>query len=75
MAAVFSLVLVIAAVIFLVVAAGVVYSAVRYRSRGLATTEPRQIFGSRKLEILWTVLPLLIVTGLFIVTVRAMVAH
>lgn len=59
--------------VFLVVAAGVVYSAVRYRSRGLATTEPRQIFGSRKLEILWTVVPVLIVAGLFVVAVRAMV--
>ena len=73
MAGLFSLVLAIAAVVFLVVAAGVVYSAVRYRSRGLPASEPRQIFGSSKLEILWTVLPLLIVTGLFIVTVRAMV--
>ncbi len=71
--AVFSLVLVIAAVVFLVVAAGVAYSVVRYRSRGLSTTEPRQIFGSRKLEVLWTVIPLGIVTGLFIVTVHAMV--
>jgi cytochrome c oxidase subunit 2 len=70
---VFSVVLVIAAVVFLVVAAGVVYSSVRYRSRGLAAPEPRQIFGSRTLEIVWTVVPLLIVTGLFIVTVRAMV--
>jgi cytochrome c oxidase subunit 2 len=60
-------------VVFLVVAAGVVYSAVRYRSRGVATTEPRQIFGSRKLEILWTVVPVLIVAGLFVVAVRAMV--
>ena len=59
--------------VFLVVAAGVVYSAVRYRSRGVATTEPRQIFGSRKLEILWTVVPVLIVAGLFVVAVRAMV--
>ena len=65
--------LVIAAVVFMVVAAGVVYSVVRYRSRGLSTTEPRQIFGSRKLEVLWTVIPLAIVTGLFIVTVHAMV--
>ena len=73
MASVFLLVLVIAAVVFLVVATGVVYSAVRYRSRGVAATEPRQIFGSRNLEILWTMVPLLIVTGLFIVTVRAMV--
>ena len=71
-ATVFSLVLVIAAVIFLIVAAGVVYSSIRYRSRGLEA-EPRQIFGSPKLELLWTVVPLLILTGLFIVTVRAMV--
>jgi cytochrome c oxidase subunit II len=71
-AAVFSLVLVIAAVIFLIVAAGVIYSSVRYRSRGVEA-EPRQIFGSPKLEFLWTVVPILIVTGLFIVTVRAMV--
>lgn len=72
-AAVFSLVLVIAAVVFLVVAAGVFYSTLRYRLRGSSTAEPPQIFGSPKLEILWTVVPLLIVTGLFIVTVRAMV--
>jgi cytochrome c oxidase subunit 2 len=71
--AVFSIVLAIAAVVFLLVTAGVVYSCVRYRSRGPAVTEPRQIFGSRKLEVLWTVVPLFIVTGLFIVTVRAMV--
>lgn len=70
---VFSLVLLIAAVVFLVVAAGVFYSSVRYRWRGVGTTEPRQIFGSLKLELVWTVLPLLILTGLFIVTVRAMV--
>ena len=72
-AAVFSLVLVIAAVVFIVVLTGVVYASVRYRSRGASPTEPRQIFGSRKLEILWTVVPLAIVAGLFIVTVRAMV--
>src|SRR5580658_4223609 len=71
-AGVFSLVLIIAAVIFAIVAAGVVYSSVRYRSRGVEE-EPRQIFGSTKLEVLWTVVPILILTGLFIVTVRAIV--
>jgi cytochrome c oxidase subunit 2 len=65
-------VLIIAAVVFLVVAGGVVYSVVRYRWRGQAM-EPRQIFGSRKLEVLWTIVPLAILTGLFLVTVRAMV--
>ena len=69
---VFFMVLLIAAVVFLVVAAGVVWSVVRYRWRG-GEGEPRQVFGSRAAEIVWTVVPLLIVTGLFIVTVRAMV--
>jgi cytochrome c oxidase subunit II len=64
---------VIAAVVFLVVAGGVIYSSVRFRSRGISTPEPRQIFGSRKLEVLWTAVPLVVVLGLFIVTVRAMV--
>ena len=72
--AVFSLVLLIAAVVFLIVVAGVAYSTIRYRSRGVTASEPRQVFGSSRLEILWTVLPLAIMTGLFIVTVRAMVS-
>jgi cytochrome c oxidase subunit 2 len=66
-------VLAIAALVFLIVAAGVVFTVVRYRSRG-KTVEPRQIFGSRKLEMLWTVTPLVVITGLFVVAVRAMVA-
>jgi cytochrome c oxidase subunit 2 len=32
------------------------------------------VFGSQKLEILWTVVPLMIASGLFVVTVRAMVS-
>jgi cytochrome c oxidase subunit 2 len=52
---------------------GVILSLVRFRSRGV-TAEPQQVFGSRKLEILWTVVPLLIASGLFVVTVRAMVS-
>jgi cytochrome c oxidase subunit 2 len=71
-ALVFLVVLAIAGFVFLVVTAGVFYSVVRYRSRGVSA-EPRQVFGSRNLEVLWTVAPLLILTGLFIVTVRAMV--
>ncbi len=72
-AAVFHLVLVIASVVFLVVAAGVIYSCVRYQGRGVTASDPRPIFGSRNLEILWTVVPLAIVITLFVVTVRAMV--
>jgi len=72
-ASVFSLVLIIAAVVFLLVLVLVAWSVLRYRTRGTPDQEPRQIFGSRKLETLWTLVPLAIVAGLFIVTVRAMV--
>ena len=71
--AVFKVVLLIAAVIFSIVACGVAYCLIRYRTRG-AAVEPRPVFGSPGIEILWTVVPLMIVTGLFVITVRAMVA-
>ncbi len=69
--ALFAAFLVLAAVIFLIVAGLVGYSIVRYRARAGAP-EPRQTFGSRKLEIAWTAIPLLIVTALFVFTVRTM---
>ena len=67
----FQYVLLLAAVIFLVVSSLVVYSILRYRARPGAT-EPRRTFGSRKAEITWTAIPLLIVSALFILTVRTM---
>lgn len=73
-AAVFSLWFVIAIAIFLIVAVGVIYSIVRFRASRQTAGEPRQIFGSTRVEIAWTVIPLLILTGLFVVTVRAMIA-
>ena len=72
--AVFTLVCAIAALVLLTVTTTLLYSVVRYRSREAEAVEPRQVFGSQRLEILWTVLPILIMTGLFIVTLRAMVA-
>ncbi|HEX5228639.1 MAG TPA: cytochrome c oxidase subunit II [Bryobacteraceae bacterium] len=72
-ASVFSLVLFIAAVVFVIVVAGVFYCVVRYRARGAASGEPRQVFGSPRLETLWTIIPLIVMMGLFIVTVRAMI--
>ena len=63
--------LVLSAVIFLVVAGLVIYSLIRYRAKGSAA-EPPQIFGSRRLEIAWTAIPLVIVIVLFVLTVRTM---
>jgi cytochrome c oxidase subunit 2 len=68
-------VLILAAIIFLVVAGLVTYALVRYRVKkgsAAAEIEPAPNFGSRPIEIAWTVVPILIVSGLFIVTVRAM---
>lgn len=67
-------VLILAAIIFLVVAGLVTYAVMRYRSKGSAAAEidPAPNFGSRPIEIAWTVVPILIVSGLFIATVRAM---
>jgi cytochrome c oxidase subunit II len=57
--------------IFLIVAGLVAYSLVRFRA-GQDAQEPQQRFGSKPLEVLWTVVPLLIVAVLFVMTVRTM---
>ncbi|PTX91037.1 cytochrome c oxidase subunit II [Opitutus sp. ER46] len=61
----------ICAVIFAIVAGLVGYSLFRYRWRE-GTPEPEQTAGHKKLEIVWTVIPFLIVLLLFGLTVRAM---
>lgn len=69
--ALFTRVLILALIVFLTVAGLVVYNIVRYRAKPDAP-EPRQRFGSKPLEALWTVIPLLIVAILFVMTVRTM---
>ena len=58
-------------VIFLVVGGLGVYVLVRFRRRlGDDGQEPPQVYGSRQIEMAWTVVPLLIVAVLFLVTAR-----
>jgi cytochrome c oxidase subunit II len=57
--------------VFLTVAGLVTYSLVRFRARQ-DTQEPQQRLGSKRLELLWTIVPLLIVAVLFVTTVRTM---
>jgi cytochrome c oxidase subunit 2 len=65
------LVIAICAVIFVVVAGLLVYTAVRFRHRpGDEQREPAQIYGSNQIELAWTVLPILIVVVLALVTAR-----
>jgi cytochrome c oxidase subunit 2 len=61
----------ITAVIFFVVAGLGVYALIRFRRRpGDDGREPPQVYGSRQIELAWTVAPLLIVVVLFLVTAR-----
>ena len=53
---------------FLVVAGLLVWSMLRYRRRG--DELPPQIHGNNKLELTWTLIPLLLVIVLFVVTIQ-----
>jgi cytochrome c oxidase subunit 2 len=70
-----TLVLAIAAGIFLVVVALLVTSIVRFRLRpGDDGSEPPQVYGSDQIELAWTVLPILVVVVLCLVTARTIYA-
>jgi cytochrome c oxidase subunit 2 len=61
----------ICAVIFVVVAALLTYSIIRFRGRrGEDEREPPQVYGSNQIELAWTVVPVLIVFVLFLATAR-----
>jgi cytochrome c oxidase subunit 2 len=59
------------AVIFVVVVGLVTYCIVRFRARA-GDAEPSQIEGHKRLEMVWTLIPCLIVVALFVLTSRAM---
>jgi cytochrome c oxidase subunit II len=61
--------------IFVVVGSLLVYVIVRYRQRDPNDdSEPPQIYGSTQIELAWTVIPVLIVTVLFLTTARILFA-
>jgi cytochrome c oxidase subunit II len=66
----FYLVLGITGAIFVLVEGMLVYCIFRFRQKNNTTMEPPQIYGSKPIEVAWTVAPLLIVFVLFLVTVR-----
>lgn len=67
----FIFILAIAGVIFALVAFLLVYSIIRYRGRG-EDQEPRQVSGNTKLEILWTVVPILTLGVVFVYMLQVM---
>jgi len=62
---------IVATLIVLIVAGGVIYSAIRYRAKK-NPEEPAQTHGNLKLEIIWTVIPFLLLVFFFYLTVKAM---
>ncbi len=67
----FETTLVVCAVIGVGVTAAIAYALFAFRGRP-GDAEPRQVAGNKKLEILWTVVPIAIVTGLFVMTLETM---
>jgi cytochrome c oxidase subunit II len=65
-AGLYGLIFFIAAAVFLVVEGLLIWIAIRYRRRATDTQLPTQTHGHNGLEILWTVIPAIIVTILFV---------
>jgi len=64
-------VLAVTGIIFVIVAALLVYSAVKFRKKANDDgREPPQVYGSNQLELAWTVIPVLIVVVLFLASAR-----
>jgi cytochrome c oxidase subunit 2 len=69
------LVLTVTGVIFVFVASLLVYSVVKFRRRKNDDgREPAQVYGSRQVEMAWTVTPVITVLVLFLATARAIFA-
>ena len=65
----YNLFLYIAAVVYVIVAALVIWSVIRYRRRN--DELPKQTHGNNRLELAWTAIPLVIVLFLFAATIQA----
>src|ERR1700736_166841 len=59
------------ALIFVAVAGAILYAIFRFRGRE-GEPDPKQFAGSEKVEVVWTVIPFLIVIFLFVLTLRGM---
>ena len=60
----------IAVVVFVLVEGGLVYAVYKYRDRP-GSPEPKQIHGNNKLEITWTLIPVLILAAISVPTVKS----
>lgn len=60
--------------VFVFVQAGLVFVMWRFRSKGDNTSVPHQLHGNTRLELLWTIIPALILAGVAVPTTRAIFA-
>jgi cytochrome c oxidase subunit 2 len=65
----FKIVLIIALVVFLIVQGLIVYAVVKYRDNG-DDELPKQVHGNTKLELVWTIVPALILAVIAVPTVK-----
>jgi len=69
------MVIAIAAVIFVIVGGLLAYSVVKFRRRRNDDgREPAQVYGSKQVELAWTIIPVITVLVLFLATARAVLA-
>jgi cytochrome c oxidase subunit II len=68
------LVLAVCAVLFAVVAGLLAFTIVKFRRRNNDDHEPPQVYGSNRIEVAWTVIPILIVFVLTMATARVVIA-
>src|SRR4029450_3511737 len=66
----YNLFLAVAAVVWVTVTGVMVWSLVRYRRRDGDDRLPKQTHGNKYLELSWTLIPLVIIAGLIVATVR-----
>ncbi|RIH79240.1 cytochrome c oxidase subunit 2 [Calidithermus terrae] len=64
-----------AALIFIVVTGALTYTVIKFRRRGNEQGEPPQFHGNDRLEIIWTVIPTVIVVIIFGLTAQSMIAN
>lgn len=62
----------IALIVFIGVQAAIVWTVLRYRRRSEDEARPEQIHGNQKLEVIWTIIPAIVLVAIFIPTVRTM---
>jgi cytochrome c oxidase subunit 2 len=62
-------------IVFIGVQFGVVWTSVRYRRRSDDEARPPQIHGNKMIEIIWTIVPAVILLVIFIPTVKTLFDH